>query len=127
VESELFNTVGGNSVFSEVNSGGTPLLDKPAPCAVCYVAGRSTILMVPARTQCPDGWTTEYTGYLVSEANYLDRKRTNYICWDEAPEVETGGLNQAQSHVYPVEVKCGTLPCLDYISGRELTCVVCSK
>ena len=128
VEYELFNTGDSrhNNIFSEVNSGGSPLLDKPAPCAVCYVAGRSTILMVPARTQCPDGWTTEYAGYLVSEAN-VDKNRSNYICWDEAPEVAAGGFNKNQTVIYPVEVKCGTLPCLDYISGRELTCVVCSK
>ena len=62
----------------------------------------------------------------MSEAN-VDRKRSNYICWDEAPEVATGGFNKGQAVVYPVEVNCGTLPCSDYISGRELTCVVCSK
>ena len=52
--------------------------NKPAPCAVCYVSGWSTVLMVPARTQCPNGWTAEYAGYLVSEDHSL-RKRTSYI------------------------------------------------
>ena len=125
----------GNNIFSESNNGGNPLTDRPAPCAVCYVGGRSTILMVPARTQCPDGWTMEYGGYLVSEwydmFNFenkdADSKRSNYICWDEAPEVEVGRTNQNQAVIYPVEVHCGTLPCSVYITGRELTCVVCSK
>ena len=68
VEYELFNSgIYHNNVFSESNNGGNPLVNNPAPCAVCYVQGRSTILMIPARTQCPDGWTTEYAGYLVSE------------------------------------------------------------
>jgi len=82
--------------------------------------------MVPAKTECPGGWTMEYAGYLVSE-HRGNRKRSSYICWDEVPEVAVGGTNQNQALIYPVEVHCGTLPCLVYNSGRELTCVVCSK
>ena len=63
-EYEFYNH---NSVFSKTNNGDNSLEHNPAPCAVCYAAGRSTILMVPARTQCPDGWTTEYAGYLASQ------------------------------------------------------------
>ena len=123
VEYEIFN--GHNNIFSENNAGG-PIANKPAPCAFCSVQGRSTVAMIPARTQCPDRWTTEYSGYVVSEMN-TPRYRSSYICWDEAPEVSVGGTNQSQSVIYPVEVQCGSLPCTTYISGRELTCVVCSK
>ena len=130
VEYELFNSgsyAPRNNIFSEDNAGG-PLLNQPAPCAVCYVAGRSTVLMIPARTQCPDGWTSEYAGYMVSESpGRSPRHRSNYICWDEAPEVAVGGTAQSQAVIYPVEVQCGSLPCSVYISGRELACVVCSK
>ena len=132
VEYELFNSGHSfhNNIFSESNNGGNPLLNSPAPCAVCYVGGRSTILMVPARTQCPDGWTMEYGGYLVSQAHTYrtdSRKRSSYICWDEAPEVAAGAKNQGHAVIYPVEVECGTLPCSVYHDRRELTCVVCSK
>ena len=124
VEYELSND---HNIFSEDNSGG-PLRDKPAPCAVCYVQARSTVLMVPAKTQCPDGWNTEYAGYLISDSSHSGaRHRSNYICWDEAPEVAVGGTHKTQAVIYPVEVQCGSLPCSVYISGRELTCVVCSK
>jgi len=128
VEYELFNSNHNyyNNIFSEDNSGG-PLANKPAPCAVCYVQARSTVLMVPAKTQCPEGWTTEYAGYLISEVGRLRRHRSNYICWDEAPEAAVGGSHQNQAAIYPVEVQCGSLPCSVYISGRELTCIVCSK
>jgi len=91
------------------------------------VGGRSTVLMIPARTQCPDGWTTEYAGYLASEWSASSRKRSSYVCWDEAPEVAVGGTSQNQAVIYPVEVFCGTLPCPLYPSGKELTCIVCSK
>jgi len=127
---EIFNSAFGNqnSPFFERNSGSSPLGDKPASCAVCYVTGRSAMLMIPARTQCPDGWTTEYAGYLVSDSKHDgNRKRSSYICLDEAPEVAIGGTAQDQAVIYPVEVSCGTLPCSLYIDGRELACVVCSK
>ena len=115
-----------NHIFSERNNAGNPLADKPGPCAVCYVRGRSTILMIPARTQCPDGWNMEYTGYLVSSSKSL-KHRSNYICWDEAPEIAAGAIDQNKAIIYPVKVRCGILPCSMYITGRELTCVVCSK
>jgi len=128
VEYELFSY---NNVFSKINNGGNSFEQNPAPCAVCYVTGRSSILMVPARTQCPDGWTTEYSGYLVSTytgtGSTLGHQRSSYSCWDEAPEVAVGGVSQDQAVIYPVEVECGSLPCSVYITGRELTCIVCSK
>jgi hypothetical protein len=37
------------------------------PCAVCYVSTRTSVLMIPAKTQCPSSWTREYYGYLTSE------------------------------------------------------------
>jgi len=83
--------------------------------------------MIPARTQCPDGWNAEYAGYLVSEARDFERKRSNYVCWDEAPKVAGGRTSRDQAVIYPVEVLCGSLPCSVYITGRELTCIVCSK
>ena len=127
VEYEVFNSgTYHNNVLSQSNNGGDSLYQKPAPCAVCYVGGRSTVLMVPARTQCPDGWTAEYAGYLGSEAQHPGRLRSSYICWDEAPEVAVGGIG-VQALMVPVEVQCGTLPCSVYITGRELTCIVCSK
>jgi len=118
-----------SELFSEVNNDGNALDNKPAPCAFCYVQGRSTVAMIPARTQCPDGWTIEYAGYLAAAYTRSTRahERTSYMCWDEAPEVAVGGINQNQTRIYPVEVQCGTLPCSVYITGRELTCVVCSK
>jgi len=126
MEYELYNSgIYHNNVFSEVNNDGNPLQQHPVPCAACYVAGRSTILMIPAKIECPDGWTTEYGGYLASERNL--HERSSYICMDEAPEVASGGTQQDQAVIYPVEVKCGSLPCPLYPTGRELTCIVCSK
>ena len=124
VEYELSSA---NNVFSTSNTGGIPLSGNPAPCAVCYLDHRLTVLMIPAKTRCPNGWNKEYGGYLVSEFATTARKRSSYVCWDSAPEVAAGGKNLNQDVVYPVEAVCGTLPCSKYFNGRELTCVVCSK
>ncbi|KAK2174253.1 hypothetical protein NP493_816g02017 [Ridgeia piscesae] len=39
--------------------------------------------MIPARLTCPDGWTKEYVGYLMS-AHYTHQGRTTYTCVDNA-------------------------------------------
>ena len=41
------------------------------PCAVCSVSTRVGVLMIPARTSCPTGWTREYYGYLMSQPSGL--------------------------------------------------------
>lgn len=121
-EYEMWNA---NSVFSLTNNAGEPLVNHPTPCAHCYTPQRSTNIMIPARTECPAGWTKEYQGYIVAD-HHLHQKST-FSCMDDAPETGTGGSSRDQSRIYPVEVVCGSLPCSRYPSGHELTCVVCSK
>ena len=36
------------------------LHDHEAPCVVCFVKSRGSMLMMPARNDCPTGWTEEY-------------------------------------------------------------------
>jgi len=115
-----------NSPFSTKNSGGPgTITNRPAPCVVCYVPKRSTVLMVPSDTECPKYWKPEYAGYLVSESR--ENYRSEYLCWDEAPEYLHGEVNRNHALVYPVEFYCGTLPCHKYPTGREIPCMVCSK
>ena len=42
------------------------LHDHEAPCVVCFVKSRGSMLMMPARSDCPTGWTEEYHGYLMT-------------------------------------------------------------
>ena len=106
-----------------------------APCAVCRVASRGTMIMIPARMTCPPGWIREYYGYLMSAK--WDYKRTEFICVDRNLEVVGGTFTkQSGSVIYPVEVRCldpdpdigsGGLPCDKFPKGNELSCVVCTK
>ena len=100
-----------------------------APCAVCRVTDRGTMLMIPAKTECPSGWTEEYQGYLMGGYHdHLSSKES--ICVDEnaeaRPDSSTG--NEDGALLYPIEARCdnGNLPCRPYINGDELACVVCT-
>ncbi|KAI8520765.1 hypothetical protein Bbelb_005190 [Branchiostoma belcheri] len=105
---------------------GASLHDHDVPCAVCHVASRGSKLMIPARLSCPSGWTREYNGYLMTE--YYAHKRSEFVCMDGEPETRPGGhVNHNGALFYPVEANCGSLPCPNYVQGRELTCVVCTK
>ncbi|XP_022805963.1 short-chain collagen C4-like [Stylophora pistillata] len=98
-----------------------------APCVVCFAKSRSTMLMMPARNDCPSGWVEEYDGYLMTEF-YNHPKQRDYICVDKWAEYIPGTrANRDGALLYPVQGKCGSLPCSPYVSGRELTCAVCTK
>ena len=103
------------------------IADHDAPCVVCFVESRGSMLMMPARNDCPSGWTEEYHGYLMT-AYYNQKNQKDFICVDEDAEYVSGsGANKNGALLYSVEGQCGSLPCGPYVSGRELTCAVCTK
>ena len=98
-----------------------------APCAVCYVKSRCSEMMMPARNDCPTGWTEEYHGYLMT-AHYSHSSVRDFICVDgEAEYVPGSQADQNGALLYLVQGDCGSLPSLPYVNGRELTCAVCTK
>ena len=120
VEFEL----GDSNVFDES--------DKPghfnAFCSVCKVEEKSSTIMVPATTSCPDGWNREYQGYLMAQKRYL--KRTEYICVDRKPDLSSKTAKWDKGgFLHFVETRCGALPCRSnqYVEYRELPCAVCSS
>ncbi|XP_078698440.1 uncharacterized protein LOC144925971 isoform X2 [Branchiostoma floridae x Branchiostoma belcheri] len=115
------------ALSTNVPFGSTSLHNNDVPCAVCYVPTRGSKLMIPARNTCYSGWTREYHGYLMAEYHGHNSPK-EYVCVDEQPEAVPGGhANHDGALFYPVEAICGSLPCPQYVNGRELTCVVCTK
>ncbi|XP_045177314.2 short-chain collagen C4-like [Mercenaria mercenaria] len=113
-------------LYGSFNPFDKNLHDEDAPCAVCRTYYATTI-MIPARTDCYSGWNKEYSGYLMS-IDTVHPAAGEYICIDSDPEyILHGSGNQNGNVLYVVEAVCGSLPCLPYVDGRELTCVVCSK
>ena len=97
------------------------------PCAVCYVANRSVVLMIPAKTHCPILWTLEYVGYLMSERYY--HYRTTYECVDKDPESvpHLNAHSNPTAFFYLNEPYCNGLPCPPYDAEKELACTVCTR
>ena len=79
-------------------------------------------MMIPAKLTCPPHWTSEYTGYLMSNNNL----RSKHECVDKSPETLNGVYDY---QFYPLHVICGHgLSCPPYSSAsKALTCVVCSR
>ena len=103
------------------------LHDHEAPCTVCYVKSRGSEMMVPARNDCPSGWTEEYHGYLMT-AHYGHKSVRDFICVDREAEYVPGSqADRNGALLYVVQGHCDSLPCLPYVQGRELTCAVCTK
>ena len=105
---------------------GKPVVDDNVPCSVCRSA-RSSVLMIPGRNTCYNGWNLEYAGYLAAGAHHFIAA-TEYVCVDAHPNtLPSGYSDQNGALFYFVEGICGSLECPPYLNGRELTCAVCSK
>ncbi|XP_045170022.1 uncharacterized protein LOC123532616 [Mercenaria mercenaria] len=104
---------------------GKTLLDNDVPCCVCRTK-RPSVIMLPGRNICYDGWILEYSGYLTS--GHDTHHATEFVCLDGEPEIIGGGASDVNGKLfYFVEARCGSLRCPPYVNGRELTCAVCSK
>ena len=102
------------------------LENENVPCAVCEVP-RTSVLMLPAKRTCPQGWTLEYEG-LVMAGNYNHNGQSEYICVSLGMETIPGGSARTDGGLlFVVEIRCHTLLCPPYEAGYELSCVVCTK
>lgn len=124
VEYEL----GDSNIFDTSGKSGTYF---DAVCSVCKIEQKSSTIMVPATTVCPDGWRREYHGYIMAQKRYL--KRTEYICVDHKPDLDIATKNWGKgAFLHFVETRCGVLPCRTskgnhYQEFLELSCAVCSS
>ncbi len=99
--------------------------DHNVPCAVCLTTTRETVIMIPARTECPTSWTMEYKGYLMTA--HREHKRSTYECVDYNQESIPGSHTNVNGALfYHVEAECSGMQCPPYDPKKELTCVVCT-
>ena len=101
-------------------------LNHNVPCAVCHVRERGSLLMIPARKDCPASWTKEYEGTLMAE--YYTHHRSMFECVDLNPESVPGSSSNVDGTLfYHTEAVCSGLPCPPYHPAKELLCVICTK
>ncbi|XP_078340471.1 short-chain collagen C4-like [Crassostrea virginica] len=97
------------------------------PCSVCQSTVGSSVLMIPGKSSCYDGWSLQYHGDLVA-GHYTYKSATQYICLDVHYETIPGGQIVHNGKLfYPVKAACGSLTCPPYHNDRYLTCAVCTK
>ena len=115
----------------ELPGGFSSLYENNVPCAVCHTSQRTSKLMIPGTTACPQSWTEEYKGYLMSERSHPISHKHNkvYECVDKDGEAVPGGqANTNGALMYLVGAVCGVgLPCPPFVANRPITCVVCTK
>ena len=91
------------------------------------VQSRGSMLMMPARNDCPSGWTKEYHGYLMTSYHGHKNKKISSVLTRDPEHVPGSQENKNGALLYHDEGQCGALSCLPYINHRELTCTVCTK
>ncbi len=115
---------------SEYQSGSGSLHNQNIPCAVCHTSQRSSKLMIPGKTTCPQSWTEEYEGYLMAERDHNRHQNSKvYECVDKDGEAVPGQIeNDSGARFTMVGAVCNVgLPCPPFIANRPITCVVCTK
>ena len=117
--------------FETFGTSTTPLndlLQANLPCVVCHTDTKLSVLTVPAQYTCPNRWSMEYNGYLMTEGEYSDRQRKSTLCVDKDAEAVPGSnANNDPSLVYLMKATCDGLPCPPYNTNSVLPCAVCSK
>ena len=98
--------------------------DRNVPCALCTIYGRTTVITIPSRIDCPNGWRREYYGYLMA-GHYSSSAGTQFTCVDKDLQQILGSGDNTDGYLfYTAEAQCNQhIPCSD----KELTCVVCTK
>ncbi|PVD29532.1 hypothetical protein C0Q70_08783 [Pomacea canaliculata] len=100
--------------------------EKDPLCAVCR-SSRANNVMIPATTVCPAGWTSEYSGWLMG-GNPPHNAASEFICVDFLMEERIASEENLNGKLlFYTSTLCGSLPCPPYVSGKRVTCVVCSK
>ena len=70
-----------DSIFDMDNLDDSTFLYNNAPCAVCHVENQTSVIMIPAQSQCELSWTEQYWGYLVSEEDNGAGNNFHIIHW----------------------------------------------
>ncbi|KAK3084570.1 hypothetical protein FSP39_015632 [Pinctada imbricata] len=97
------------------------------PCAVCRSRSGVTSMMLPGRNKCYKHWRMQYNGYLATSGDSFDSSK-EYICINENADAMVGGGHDYNGALfYSVAASCTSLACPPYISGKRLTCAVCTK
>ena len=98
-----------------------------APCVLCHATTRVAMIKIPARISCPDMWTLEYSGYLMTGHNNHPGRRSAECVDKDSESIPGSGANTYGALFYHMEDSCNGIPCPPYDPEKELTCAICTK
>lgn len=128
------------SLGSPPNVAADPLGDVAndnVPCAVCTVE-TNAVFMQPGTTTCPNNWSLQYRGFVMSELSDQSSERdsqnyrSEFVCVDEnaaiITDLENPTIEARLAHVSVACAETNILQCTggNYESG-QLSCAVCSR
>ena len=115
---------------AEYETHGQPLSalnNHNAPCVLCHATTRVAMIKIPARISCPNTWTLEYSGYLMTGHNN-HRGRHATVCVDKDSESIPGSAGDINGALfYHMEATYNGIPSPPYDPEKELTCTICTK
>ena len=100
------------------------------PCSLCFVSSQSVVVTFPGNTTCPNDWTRQYHGHLITS---YELSTTDILCADEKLSREIkwgdGTTTATRNDLNMVETVCRNeaSSCQGYKAGQLMSCVVCSK
>lgn len=136
--SSTFGSVVGVEYVTTTDDPLISLNNENVPCAVCAVQSDG-VYMQPGKTTCETGWTSLYTGYIMSEREATvtgrtgENFRSEFVCvmspgTDVVMGLEAPGVEASLSHVH---VDCTNAPNTEILDCGQYTaplaCVVCRK
>ncbi|CAG2222600.1 unnamed protein product [Mytilus edulis] len=81
---------------------------------------------VPCAKTCYKGWTSEYSGFLMTDHKTHSSK--DYLCVDkDAEPFDNKASDENEALLYGIRTKCGSLRCPPYKNATDVRCVVCTK
>ncbi|XP_022257293.1 uncharacterized protein LOC111089315 [Limulus polyphemus] len=116
---------------SPLNTSKT-LFQRSVVCALCHITNRSSVVTFLLENECPEGWITEYKGYLVTNEN--NGHRGEYVCLDtniEIDELKRGIETNANRFMLDQKANLVILPpesnTDSHTKNRFVACIVCTK
>ena len=115
--------LGGGSSAPDIIEGNT------LACSVCETK-RSTVIMIPARRTCPQGWQLEYEGVLMAKGRFLFvNRQSSTICVSLAFEPSFASQQRSNAlDIFNVNILCDDGNLCDVNNNNfDVHCVVCTK
>ncbi|KAL8594679.1 hypothetical protein ACOMHN_052412 [Nucella lapillus] len=94
---------------------------------VCFSKVQEAATLVTGSTACPEGWTREYPGHLLTWRDDVTASELECVNVTKMATVRSSQHLQGQTLIFYTASLCGRLPWPPYQRDGGVMCAVCSK